>query len=192
MNDITKPKILAVDDEPDMLQLLDRIITEKTPFAIETLSNSLQVPDILATRTFDVMLIDLRMPGLDGMEILRLLREQERPEVPVVITAFGTLPSAQQALSLGAFQYLTKPLRAEQLIFTLGRALHWRRIQREAHFLRRICALEPFPDAATAFQGEYVRRLAEQCGDQPGEIAGRSGISEIEVEKILRSDAQSE
>jgi DNA-binding NtrC family response regulator len=187
-----KPRILAIDDETDMLRLLERIITEKTPYQIETVSNSLEISEMLAQRTYDVILTDLRMPGFDGMDVLRLVKDQDRDEVVVVITAFGSLDNAQQTLALGAFEYLTKPVRNEQLIFTLNRAMHWKRIKREAHLLRRICAMEPFAEAAEAFRREYVERLAERYGADTDELAGVSGISPDTLDKLLRASEEIE
>ena len=65
-----KQTILSVDDEPHMLKLLERIITEKTPYHVTTTSNSLEVPELLKQNTYDLILTDLKMPGLDGMDIL--------------------------------------------------------------------------------------------------------------------------
>lgn len=187
-----KPTILAIDDETDMLRLLERIITEKTPYQVETVANSLEIPELLSQRSFDVILTDLRMPGFDGMDVLRLVKEQGRDEVVVVITAFGSLDNAQQTLSLGAFEYLTKPIRNEQLIFTLNRAMHWKRIKREAHLLRRLCALEPFAEAVEAFRREYVDRLADRNGSDISELARLSGISSEVLDKLLRKSEEIE
>jgi CheY-like chemotaxis protein len=70
------PSILAVDDEPDMLRLYERVVKGKTPYEIDSVANSLQVPEIFAARSYDVIQPDLRMRGLNGLEILRMLKEQ--------------------------------------------------------------------------------------------------------------------
>jgi two-component system response regulator PilR (NtrC family) len=100
-------RILAVDDELHMLTLLERIITEKTPYQIVTTNNALEVPALLEKSQFDLIITDLKMPGLDGMDILRLVREQGRPEEVIIITAFGSLESAIEALSRKVFDYIT-------------------------------------------------------------------------------------
>ena len=86
-----KQTILAVDDEPHMLKLMERIVTEKTPYQITTTSNSLEVPEILEKSEFDLIIMDLKMPGMDGLDLLRLVKEKERFEEVVIITAFGSL-----------------------------------------------------------------------------------------------------
>ena len=107
--------ILAVDDEIHMLKLLERIILEKTPYDILTTNNALEIPSILEENTFDLLIVDLKMPGMDGLDILRLIREQQRPEEVVIITAFGTLESALDAFTQGVFGYITKPFTIQEL-----------------------------------------------------------------------------
>ena len=70
-------RILAVDDEPHMLKLMERIITEKTPYRIRTTSNSLEVPEILEKNRFDLIIVDLKMPGMDGIETAKKIRDIE-------------------------------------------------------------------------------------------------------------------
>ena len=67
-------KILAVDDELHMLKLLERIITDKTPYRVETLNNSLELPAFLENKEFDLIITDLKMPGLDGLDILKFIK----------------------------------------------------------------------------------------------------------------------
>jgi DNA-binding NtrC family response regulator len=154
--------ILSVDDEPHMLKLLERIITEKTPYKITTTSNSLEVPKLLKQNTYDIILADLKMPGLDGMDILRLVKEESRPEEVIIITAFGSLETAIESLSLGVFDYITKPFRKEQIIFTINRAMRWQKLKREAELMEKIFQIEPYDAAQNAFEQEYARRRSEK------------------------------
>jgi DNA-binding NtrC family response regulator len=168
--------ILSADDEPHMLKLLERIITEKTPYHITTTSNSLEVPELLKTNTYDLILADLKMPGLDGMDILRMIREQDRFEEVIMITAFGSLETAIEALSLGVFDYITKPFKKEQIILTVNRAMRWQKLRKDTGRLQEILEIEPFPEAVTAFEREYVLRLSERCGGDSKAVAERSGL----------------
>ncbi len=169
--------ILAVDDEPHMLKLLERIITEKTQYVTTTTSNSLEIPELLKHNTYDVILTDLKMPGLDGMDILRMIREEERLEEVIIITAFGSMESVTEALSLGVFDYVMKPFKREQIINSIDRAMHWQRQKREHAWMRALFALEPFDKARDEFEREYVRRLSERCGGDENAMASRSGLS---------------
>lgn len=172
-----KQTILSVDDEPHMLKLLERIITEKTPYHVTTTSNSLEVPELLRQHTYDLILTDLKMPGLDGMDILRMLKEQNRFEELIMITAFGSLETAIEALSLGVFDYITKPFKKEQILFTINRAMRWQRMKRDASRMEAIFKLEPYLEAEKAFQKEYVSRLSERCEGDEQALADRSGLS---------------
>jgi len=168
--------ILAVDDEPHMLKLLERIISEKTPYRIDTTSNSLEVPDLLASHTYDLILSDLKMPGMDGLDILRHVKDAQRFEEVIMITAFGSLETAIEALSLGVFDYITKPFKKEQILYTINRAMRWQKMKRESAAMEAIFETEPFEEACKAFQREYVRRLAERCERDAGAVAERSGL----------------
>jgi DNA-binding response OmpR family regulator len=171
-----KQRILAIDDEPHMLLLLERIITEKTPYAIVTTNNPLEVPELLQREQFDVVITDLKMPGLDGLEILRAIRAGHRFEQVIMITAFGSLESAVEAMSQGVFDYITKPFKKEQIIFTVDRAMRWQRVKRDMMRLEALFAIEPYGDAEQAFSLEYVQRLAARCKGDVAVMSRRAGL----------------
>jgi len=130
-------KILIVDDEPDMLKLLEVIITDKTDYNVTTTSNPLEVPGLIAGGDFDLVITDLRMPEKDGMEIIEEAQTSGL-EIPfVVITAYGTIESAVEAMKNGAFDYITKPFRKEHILLTIERVMRYRRLQKENIRLRK-------------------------------------------------------
>ncbi|MBI4832545.1 MAG: response regulator, partial [Candidatus Lindowbacteria bacterium] len=171
-----KQRILAVDDEVHMLKLLERIITEKTAYQITTTNNSLEVPGILEKDRFDLVITDLKMPGMDGIDILRMIKEKGRPEEVIIITAFGSLETAIEALSRGVFDYITKPFKKEQIIFTVDRAMRWQSLRRESARMSEIFGREPYEKARRAFELEYVRLLAERCGGDTNKMSERAGL----------------
>ncbi len=183
--------ILAVDDEPHMLKLMERIITEKTPYQITTTSNSLEVPEILEKSQFDLIIMDLKMPGMDGLDLLRLVKEKERFEEVVIITAFGSLETAIEALSLGVFDYITKPFKKEQIIFTINRVMRWQQMRREATRMEGMFNQEPCEKAREAFEREYVVRLLQRCDGDPKVAAERSGLP-LERVVSLQEEAASQ
>jgi len=183
-----KQTILSVDDEPHMLKLLERIITEKTPYNITTTSNSLEVPELLKQNTYDLILTDLKMPGLDGMDILRMIKEENRFEEMIMITAFGSLETAIEALSLGVFDYITKPFKKEQIIFTINRGMRWQKMKREAAKMEKIFHLEPYKEAEKAFEQEYVRRLSERWGGDENTMAQHSGLTLKELQSLKQDE----
>ncbi len=181
-----KQSILAVDDEPHMLRLLERIITEKTQYRIKTVNNSLEVPEILEQGEFDLIITDLKMPGMDGIDILKHVREKDRSEEVIIMTAFGSLESAIEALQQGVFDYITKPFKKEQIIFTVGRALRWQAIRKEATRLGRIFEGEPYETSRRAFDIEYVRRLRERCEQDMAAMMERSGLTEKLIAEAMQ------
>ena len=179
-------RILAVDDEPHMLQLLERIIKEKTSYHITTTSNSLMVPKMLEETQYDLIISDLKMPGLDGLDLLRMLRENNRHEELIIITAFGSLETAVEAMSRGVFDYITKPFKKEQILFTMDRAMRWQKLKRESQQMQKVFLLEPYDKASKAFLREYVRNLAQRSEGNIQEVAARSGLAPELIADVLR------
>ena len=129
-------KLLIVDDEPDMLKLLGMIIRDKTPYETITTNNPTEALDLVKKGGYDLVITDLKMPGLDGVEMLEAVKKYDA-DIPVIImTAYGTIETAEEALSKGAFDFITKPFRKEQILFTIEKALKWLRLQRENQKLK--------------------------------------------------------
>ncbi len=179
------PSILAVDDEPHMLDLLAQFLGGRTKYALRTTTNSLQVPAILDREKFDLIITDLRMVGMNGLDILRLVREQGRQEEVVIITGRGSLESANEALSLGAFDYITKPFTRKRLIATIARATNHQQTKRDCARREAIFDCEPYNKAVEAFCNEYVNRLATRAGGDRRIAAQRSGLPSEVIDAIL-------
>lgn len=186
-------RILAVDDEVHMLKLLERIISEKTPYPIVTTNSSLEVPKLLEEQSFDLVLSDLKMPGMDGLDILRTVKERGRGEELIILTAFGSLETAIEALSNDVFDYITKPFKKEQILFTVNKAMRWQRLKRGAAATKALFETEPYEEAEKAFRGEYVKQLGRRCGDDAEKMAARSGLpNEVIAEGLQTAGAGSE
>ena len=178
-------KILAVDDQPHMLILIERIIKEKTPYNITTTNNPLEVPIMLESDDFDLIISDLKMPGMDGLELLDFVNKNKRKEKVIIITAFGDLESAIRAMQGGAFDYITKPFKKEQILHTVDRAMNWQKLVREADEIRSILTLFPYKEAEAAFKKVYITEMAKQLDNQVNLICEKSGLQEIEIKEIL-------
>jgi DNA-binding NtrC family response regulator len=124
------------------------------------------------------------MPGMDGMDVLRLVKRQGRPEEVIIITAFGSLDTAIEALSNGVFDYITKPFKKEQIVATVDRAMRWQQMKRETRAHTAVLDLEPYLRAEQAFAREYVRRLHARCGGDRRLMLERSGLSAEELERV--------
>jgi len=129
-------KLLIVDDEPDMLKLLSMIIREKTPYEVTTTNNPLEALDFVKKGGFDIVIADLKMPGLDGIELLDAVKRVDQDIPVIIITAYGTVESAAETIEKGGFDFITKPFRKEQILMTIDKALKWLRLQRENKMLR--------------------------------------------------------
>ncbi len=124
-------KLLIVDDEPDMLKLLGMILRDKTKYEIITTNNPVEALDLVKRGGYDLVITDLKMPGLDGIEMLDAVKNYD-VDIPVIMmTAYGTIETAEEVLRKGAFDFITKPFRKEQILFTIEKALSWLRLQRE-------------------------------------------------------------
>jgi DNA-binding NtrC family response regulator len=124
-------RILVIDDEVDMLSLIRLILTEKTDYEIITTNNPLEVSNLLNEKKFDVVVTDLKMPIMDGMDVVDAIRKQDALVPIIIITAYGSVESAEEAVKKGAFDYITKPFRQEQLLISLKRALEWYALKKE-------------------------------------------------------------
>ena len=129
-------KILIVDDEPDMLKLLSMILREKTPYEVTTTNNPLEALELAKKGNFDLVISDLKMPGLDGLELIEAVKKVDLDIPIIIITAYGTVESAMEAIQKGGFDFITKPFKKEQIIFTVDKALKWLRVQKENKMLR--------------------------------------------------------
>jgi DNA-binding NtrC family response regulator len=175
--------ILVVDDELPMLSVLERIITA-AGYDVTATSNALEVPELLEKSGFDLLIADLRMPGMSGMEILRRIRSSGRSEETIIITAFPSPESAAEAIAEGAFDYITKPFTKEQIVAAVARAMGWQHRKRQERNQARILEIEPFDDARRAFEREYVDRLAQRCDGDEDLMARRSGLSREALSEI--------
>ena len=131
--------ILIVDDEQDMLQLLKRSLEPEMGCRIETASSGRTALQLLARQHFDLVLADIKMPEMDGLELLELIK-RDKPELTVVMmTAYGNIDYAVQAMRHGAYDFITKPFDHEALVVRLEKSLERSRLIRENLRLQAEC-----------------------------------------------------
>jgi DNA-binding NtrC family response regulator len=129
-------KILIIDDETDMLVMLEMLITDKTPHEVVSTNNPFEIEELLSKHNINLVITDLKMPMVDGMEVLEVVKKKDADIPVIVITAFGTLEAAEEAVHRGAYDFITKPFRKEQILVAIERALEWQRIIRKNRKLR--------------------------------------------------------
>jgi DNA-binding NtrC family response regulator len=128
-------RILIVDDEKKMRHIL-QLILEREGFKTDQAENGRVALDMLRNGRFSLMITDLKMPELDGLSLLNAARKID-PDFPVVvITAFGTIENAVDAMQKGATDYITKPFEEEKILITVNRSLKISRLSEEVKVLR--------------------------------------------------------
>ncbi|MBI4521764.1 MAG: sigma-54-dependent Fis family transcriptional regulator [Gemmatimonadetes bacterium] len=130
-------RVLVVGDEPIVRDLLKDVLTEQgyQVDAVETGESALQALD---AHLYDVVLVDLNLPGaLQGLDVLSAAPAVQTDAQFIVMTAFGSIDTAVEAMKLGAFDYINKPFRAEELLVVLERARDELELRREVAQLRR-------------------------------------------------------
>jgi DNA-binding NtrC family response regulator len=130
-------QLLVVDDEPNMLRLLKTILMDKTGYEVTTTNNPLEVSKLLQEKAYDLVVSDLKMPLVDGMDLIEIIKKID-PQLPIIIiTAYGTMETAEEAVQKGAYDFITKPFRKETILITIKRALEWKKMQKELAALKK-------------------------------------------------------
>lgn len=137
MNESLKAKLLILDDEEDMLRLLKRSLSADLDCSVDTASDAYQALAFLERDRFDLVLADIRMPAMDGMEFLERIKQNHSDLTVVMMTAYGTIDLAVEAIRKGAYDFITKPFEHDKLLHLLGKALERSRLVRENLFLQR-------------------------------------------------------
>ncbi|MBI4642887.1 MAG: response regulator [Deltaproteobacteria bacterium] len=132
-----QPLILLVDDDPVILELIQEILRPGS-YTVEVARNGREAVERLQGCSYDLVLTDMVMPEMQGLDLLQYVRLHHPETLTIVFTGYANYQDAVAAVKLGAFDYLTKPLRAEILRHAIDRALEFRRLTRAQHDLELI------------------------------------------------------
>ena len=125
----TKPSVLIVDDEKNTREGLARALREE--YDVRLAENAQRALDLMREKPSEVVLTDIRMPGMDGMTLLQRLLAGDPPPLCILLTAYGTIETAVEAMKRGAYDFLTKPVNLDRLDLLLKRALRERKLADE-------------------------------------------------------------
>src|SRR6266480_5861514 len=131
---MARPVILVVDDDAGVRESFR--LTLEDHYDVVDVPDGLRALDVVGASQIDLVLLDIRLPGMDGIEVLERIKAIDEGIEVILVTAVKTVRTAVAAMKLGAFDYLTKPFEEEELLSLSRRALERRALEREVAFLR--------------------------------------------------------
>lgn len=181
-------KILVVDDEQGLRDVLS-IMLKRTGYAVTSVADGEEAVELLNKEIFDLVITDLRMPNVDGMEVLKVAKSASPETVVLVITAFASADSAVEAMKQGAYDYLTKPFQVDEVQLIIRNALEKRRLTTENILLKREMASQS-SFAQLVGQSEAIQRVFEvvrKVADSKSNvlICGESGTGKELVARAI-------
>ncbi len=170
-------RILLIDDDNSLREVVQFILTDSGHKVLAVADGAAGLE--LLDREPDLVITDIRMPGMDGMEVLRRVRKIPAPPPVIVLTAHGTVEQAVEAMQMGAFTYLLKPFAREELKLTVAKALHTRSVEMDNVRLRRLLK-QRAPESGMVFRSKLMAAFMDNLrqvapNDATVLISGESG-----------------
>jgi DNA-binding NtrC family response regulator len=162
-------KVLVIDDKETMLRLLERLLGEHHD--VTTANDGAKALALLSAQHFDLILTDIRMPGADGFEVVKFVKEKHPDTEVVMMTAYASVEAAVEAIKQGAYDYLQKPFDPDDVVLVVARALERRSLQAQA------------PELGTQLPGQAAHSGPE---DLPLEEASAAGDENTLLERSYR------
>lgn len=185
---MVKPRILVVDDEESIREFLD-IMLRKEGYDVTCVEDGQKAIDILKKKSFDLVISDLQMPNVTGIELLKHCRENYSDLLFMMITAFGTAESAVEAMKMGAYDYITKPFKIDEVRINIANALRSRNLEVENRVLRKELQKEySFQNLVGNSEAMHkIFELIRKVSDSPTNvlITGESGTGKEMVAKAI-------
>ena len=128
-------RILVADDEEIMRDVLSDLLSSES-YAVDLAENGAQALDMIQEKDYGVVLLDMMMPDMDGLDVLQKIREVENSPIAIVLTAYASIDKAVRATKLGAFDFITKPFKNDELLLAIKNALDHRVLVEENQRLR--------------------------------------------------------
>jgi DNA-binding NtrC family response regulator len=190
---ITKGRILVIDDEPAIRESLHDLLTFEGGFTVELAENGVEGLQKIAARPYDLVLLDLMMPDMSGMDVLHEVRGRDRETPIFMITAYGSLQAAVDALKAGADDYFPKPFETDKLIREIEGVIARRRLEYEnTHLKRALKQRYSFPNIIG--KSERMVRVLDLVGQvSPSRatilITGETGTGKELIAKAIHANS---
>ncbi|MCB9530762.1 MAG: sigma-54-dependent Fis family transcriptional regulator [Myxococcales bacterium] len=184
--------VLVVDDEESIRHFLS-LLLKKEGYVVHTAADGAQALDALASRDFDAVLCDLRMPNLDGVGLLEALRQRRVTATVIVMSAYADHDDALEAIKAGAFDYIAKPFKKDEVLFALKKAEERQRLRSENESLRAAArGADSF--ARIVARSEPMRRVFDtvrKVADYKSTVllSGESGTGKEMVARALHTES---
>ena len=188
-----KLKILVVDDEAVVREGVRRIL-EGDRYSVESCASGRAALDLMQEKDFDMVITDLKMPGMGGLEVLKTIKILQ-PEIPVIIiTGYSTVDTAVDAMKNGAIDYISKPFTPEQLNEKVGKAFEQKTLLLDEIYLRKELrdhhGFESFVGESSEMQKVYRRIMQVAPTDSTVLITGESGTGKELVARAIHKNSQ--
>jgi len=180
--------ILVVEDEEKMRELLQKILLTEG-YLVQTASNGSAALSMIEEHSFDIVLTDVKMPGLGGIELLKAVRGISKETYVIIMTAFGTIDSAVEAMKQGAYDYISKPFKMDEIRILMNKILDEKALRHEVNSLRReVNRRYQYSNIIGKSKGmQEIFELIERVSDGKSTvlIQGRSGTGKELVAKAI-------
>ncbi|MDA8173677.1 MAG: sigma-54 dependent transcriptional regulator [Nitrospiraceae bacterium] len=186
--DKDKASILVVEDEQHMREIL-KMLLETEGYSVFTAATGTEGANSLEKDIFDLVITDIKMPGLDGFGVLRKALDVSPQTAVIMITAFGTTESAIEAMKLGAYDYIHKPFKIDEIRIIIRKALEKQKLQKEVSILKKIAVPQLENIVARSPKMKEILRILPRIAESKANVlvTGESGTGKELIANALHS-----